>query len=116
MVFTEKNELSFHKRWISFKLTLVHLVLAVKFGRMSKKQREKVEDEVRMHKQLQDHVPQPTSMVHGSTSPDVYSPHAAANPDYSVPASAMWVFDHGTPRFTVVTTGLCLQIFVISDG
>lgn len=29
--------------------------VAVKFGRMSKKQREKVEDEVRMHKQLRDH-------------------------------------------------------------
>ena len=31
---------------------LVPNVLAVKFGRMSKKQREKVEDEVRLHKQL----------------------------------------------------------------
>ncbi|VDN43290.1 unnamed protein product, partial [Gongylonema pulchrum] len=44
---------------------------AVKFGRMSKKQREKVEDEVRLHKQMAE--------VHGIA----YSPYA----DYSPPAA-----------------------------
>uniref|UniRef100_A0A915HYS4 Nuclear receptor domain-containing protein n=1 Tax=Romanomermis culicivorax TaxID=13658 RepID=A0A915HYS4_ROMCU len=35
----------------------------VKFGRMSKKQREKVEDEVRLHKELQENGP---PLIHGS--------------------------------------------------
>ena len=39
-------------RNIHLKICYASQLLAVKFGRMSKKQREKVEDEVRLHKQL----------------------------------------------------------------
>ena len=34
---------------------ILYFIVAVKFGRMSKKQREKVEDEVRYHKEMNTH-------------------------------------------------------------
>ncbi|KFD66809.1 hypothetical protein M514_02309 [Trichuris suis] len=59
---------------------------AVKFGRMSKKQREKVEDEVRMHKQLQEQLPV-TQVVPGvmpvNGSPNVYGQYSCSSVQYS---------------------------------
>lgn len=43
----EKNEFLIKKKFL---LSHTHIFIAVKFGRMSKKQREKVEDEVRFHR------------------------------------------------------------------
>uniref|UniRef100_A0A5S6QDB1 Nuclear hormone receptor HR3 n=1 Tax=Trichuris muris TaxID=70415 RepID=A0A5S6QDB1_TRIMR len=59
---------------------------AVKFGRMSKKQREKVEDEVRMHKQLQEQLPV-SQVVQGvvpvNGSPNVYGQYSGSSMQYS---------------------------------
>lgn len=64
---------------------------AVKFGRMSKKQREKVEDEVRLHKQLADIAAHPNFPYHHfqghqPTAPTQPLPHAASQ--YSPPELA----------------------------
>ncbi|KRZ38617.1 putative nuclear hormone receptor HR3 [Trichinella pseudospiralis] len=58
---------------------------AVKFGRMSKKQREKVEDEVRMHKQLQEQLPMNVSggMVAMNGSQNMYGQYSSPNAPYS---------------------------------
>ncbi|KRY53366.1 putative nuclear hormone receptor HR3 [Trichinella britovi] len=58
---------------------------AVKFGRMSKKQREKVEDEVRMHKQLQEQLPMNVSggMVAMNGSQSMYGQYSSPNAPYS---------------------------------
>lgn len=50
----------------------VFFVLAVKFGRMSKKQREKVEDEVRFHRaqmRAQNDAERPDSSVYDTQTP-----------------------------------------------
>ncbi|EYC16663.1 hypothetical protein Y032_0033g2772 [Ancylostoma ceylanicum] len=53
---------------------------AVKFGRMSKKQREKVEDEVRLHKQMQEATGIP--YMYGEYSPPSQQPSTYAAPGY----------------------------------
>ena len=70
-------------------LFLLNYVLAVKFGRMSKKQREKVEDEVRYHKEIACHgggggnVLNVNSQTGSGTSPDssVFDPPQPSSTD-----------------------------------
>ena len=59
---------------------LFFLFLAVKFGRMSKKQREKVEDEVRYHKEINN------QQTGGGGRPNTGN---GSSPDTTVP-----IFDH----------------------
>lgn len=57
--------------WKTNHLYLI-LILAVKFGRMSKKQREKVEDEVRFHRaqmRAQNDAERPDSSVYDTQTP-----------------------------------------------
>ncbi|VDO79745.1 unnamed protein product [Soboliphyme baturini] len=76
-------------RWSRGHNILRH-ISAVKFGRMSKKQREKVEDEVRMHKQLQEQHPltNPSQVVvaNGCSSYGQFSQFSGNSSQYS-PAS-----------------------------
>ena len=53
------------------------LITAVKFGRMSKKQREKVEDEVRFHKANQ----QRTGVSETSPDSSIYEPATPTSSD-----------------------------------
>ena len=77
---------------------------AVKFGRMSKKQREKVEDEVRYHKEMNQQQQQQTGLGSGGnpsgTSPDssVFDPPQPSSTDGWVPSGAA-PSGHAPPSF-----------------